>query len=151
MCSVFQIRVRTWIVPSRRCASWTNRGTRCADVGTLVPWNSHLCAGLTARRTRMNAAWDRRPAGPGRTSGSSTEENAAQVRPVYCLSPLEPVLERIVWKDVRFWVGVWKDIHRVIYLNLYANIKRSISWDLRFPRRWLSVLLYSEMWRLVVR
>jgi hypothetical protein len=102
-----------WIVPSRKCASWTKRGTRCADVGTLVPWNSHLCAGLTARRTRMNAAWDRRPAGPGRTSGSSTEENAAQVRPVRRLSLLDQVLERTVWKEVRFSVGmnIWKDTY----------------------------------------
>jgi hypothetical protein len=81
-CSLFQIRVRTWIVPSRKCASWTSRGTQCAGVVTLVPWNSHLCAGLTARPTRMNAVWDRRPAGPGRISGSSTEENVAQVSPV---------------------------------------------------------------------
>jgi hypothetical protein len=122
MCSTFQIRARTWIVLSRRCASWTSRGTRCADVGTRVPWNSPLCAGPMGRRTRMSAAWDKRPADPGRTSGLSTGENAAQVRPVHRLFLVELVLERIVWDKVTFSVNAWQDIYRVIHLILYFSI-----------------------------
>lgn len=108
----FQTLALVWNVLNQKYVNWMMIETPCVGVGTRVRWSSPLYADRTARLTRTNAPFVRRPAGLGRAWISSTGGSAAQVRK----SPLS--------SSVFFILG-W-----VYFKNLYDNVPewRPLTW-----------------------